>query len=279
MWRKLFSRTWLPRILFGVVLVAVFVRLGIWQLDRHDERVAHNDIVVENTETPAMPLGDLLEPGEDLTAADEWTTVSITGRYDPEHELALRLRPIDGVRGVHHVVPLVDASGAALLLDRGLLPDMQGAEPQFPMPTSGEVEVTARLRMSEVGRGTGGDPAQGAIRYLDLDAIEQVMPYPLYGAWGEVVTESPDARDGLTAPPAPETGSGPHLSYALQWFVFAVVGVGGFILLARTETRPQPPGRTSADGPGDDPPPSDDTASGDNTEQDIEEAGHGPRTR
>jgi cytochrome oxidase assembly protein ShyY1 len=38
-------------------------------------------------------------------------------------------------------------------------------------------------------------------------------------------------------PPAPTPDAGPHLSYAIQWFLFACIGIGGFVVLMRAESR------------------------------------------
>jgi len=44
--------------------------------------------------------------------------------------------------------------------------------------------------------------------------------------------------NGLPEPsPLPELSEGPHLSYAIQWFTFAVIAVAGFVVLALREGR------------------------------------------
>ena len=50
-------------------------------------------------------------------------------------------------------------------------------------------------------------------------------------------TEPPDAPDVLTPVPVPDLGDGPHLSYAVQWFLFAAVAVIGYPLLLRRQAR------------------------------------------
>jgi len=234
-WRKMFRRPWLPRIIFVLVIVLACVRLGIWQLDRYEERTNNTDQVAARMAEDPVPLNDVLSPGDELTADGEWAQVTVTGCYDAGHQLAQRLRPIEGTRGLHDVVPLVTDGGAALLVDRGLLPDADTGD-ELPAPPEQEVSVTARLRVSQQGEGTGADSESNTIRYVDVEEIGTTLPYELYGGWAELVEESPDGTDELMAVPPPELDSGPHLSYAVQWFLFACVGVGGFIVLMRTES-------------------------------------------
>jgi cytochrome oxidase assembly protein ShyY1 len=52
-------------------------------------------------------------------------------------------------------------------------------------------------------------------------------------------TEGPSGLPtGLAVPPLPALDDGPHLTYALQWFSFAVIAVvGGALLSRRPKTR------------------------------------------
>lgn len=232
------KRKWIARVAVGLLLVLVCVRLGMWQLDRNEQRSARNAVIEANAGAEPAPLDELIQPGQRLDPADQWRSVEISGRFDADNELLLRLRPVDGQRGVHALTPLVTASGAAVVIDRGFLPggDADG-EVDVPDPPTGDVTVIARLRPSEAA-GAGGEPTDGAVRRVDLDALGETLPYPLYGAWGELVSQQP-AATGLQPVPPPESEAGPHLSYAIQWFLFAAVGVGGFIVLFRTERREQ----------------------------------------
>ncbi len=237
--RLLASRRWALRILAGLVLVAACVRLGIWQLDRNDERSARNAVIEANVDSDPVPVDDLLDVGRQLSPTHLWTPVVATGTYDLDGQLVVRLRPLDGRPGVHVLVPLVTAGGTALLVDRGFVAQdgAASAVPTVPDPPPDEVHVVGRVRASEEGRGTGGDPDSGAIRYIDVDELATTLPYPVYGAWIEVIEEQPSVSVAPVPPPAPTPDAGPHLSYAIQWFLFACIGIGGFVLLMRAESR------------------------------------------
>jgi cytochrome oxidase assembly protein ShyY1 len=233
------SRRWALRILAGLVLVAAFVRLGLWQLDRNDQREARNAVVEANAHRDPVPVEDVLTAGVPVPADQVWTPVEAAGRYDVDHQMVVRLRPLEGRPGVHVLTPLVTDTGTAVLVDRGFVAQGGSAAsvPAVPEPPAGDVEVVGRIRPSEDGRGTGGDPGDGVIRYVDVDEIAQALPYPLFGAWLELVSEVPAPAEAPVPPPAPSTDAGPHLSYAVQWFLFACIGIGGFVFLVRAESR------------------------------------------
>jgi cytochrome oxidase assembly protein ShyY1 len=237
--RLLVSRRWVLRVLAGLVLVTACVRLGIWQLDRNEERSARNAVIEANVDRDPVPVDDVLDVGRPLSANQLWTPVAATGTYDVDRQLVVRLRPLDGRAGVHVLVPLVTAAGTALLVDRGFVAQDGPATaiPTVPDPPPGEVHVIGRARASEEGRGVGGDPDSGAIRYVDVDEVDTWLPYPVYGAWVEVIEEQPSASEAPLLPPAPTPDAGPHLSYAIQWFLFACIGIGGFVVLMRAESR------------------------------------------
>lgn len=230
-------RRWLLRTVAGVLLAAACVWLGMWQLDRNEQRQHRNALIEANIADAPVPVDEVLSPDHTVEAGDEWVRVVTSGHYDVDNEWVVRLRPMAGQSGVHVLTPLVTRSGAALLVDRGFYP-AQGADvPEVPAPPAGEVEVMGRVRLSEERRGPGGDPASGAIRYVDVPALAAEAPYPLYGGWIELIEQTPAPADDLTLIPAPQIESGPHLSYAIQWFAFAVIGVGGFVLLIRAEAK------------------------------------------
>ncbi|NED97520.1 SURF1 family protein [Phytoactinopolyspora alkaliphila] len=247
MYRFLASRRWLVRTVAGILLVLVCLRLGMWQLDRADGRSERNAVIEANADAPPVPLDAILAPGESFDTADQWRRTEVRGRYDPSNELFLRLRPLGGQRGVHVVTPLVTADGTALLVDRGFVPAADD-NPDVPPPPSGEVDVVVRLRVTEDHRDAGGTLGQGTVRAVNVAEIAEAMPYPVYPAWAEA---TPPVQEGFTAIPPPEADSGPHLSYAVQWFIFATVGVVGFVLLIRAEAKGRQETGAGGDSDGD----------------------------
>lgn len=233
--RLFVTRRWLLRFVAGLLLATGCVLLGLWQLDRNEQRTARNAIVEANVDAAPVPIDDIIAPDAAVTETLEWRTVTVRGAYDPDRQLRLRLRPVDGERGVHALVPLVTADGTTILVNRGFVPGADDVP--IPDPPAGTVTVTGRLRPAEGGSGLGGDVQDGAIRHVDTATLAEEWQTPMYQAWLRVSDESPPADQPLEPLPDPTTEAGPHLSYALQWFLFATIGVGGFVILIRAESK------------------------------------------
>lgn len=242
---------WLGLALAVLLLAAGCVVAGRWQYHRHVDRAARNAIIDENLAQPPVPLAEVLGPAEAVGPEQQWRSVVVEGRFDADDQLLLRLRPQDGQAGSQVLTPLVTATAAVVLVDRGWTADTAARDVDAlgaPPPPSGPVEAVVRLRASEPGRGLGGDPDSGAIRTVDVELLDAALPYDLI-AWGDLVAVSPPQQPGLTAVPAPETSMGPHLAYSVQWYIFAAAALVGYGVLARSESRggrPQRPAATAS---------------------------------
>jgi cytochrome oxidase assembly protein ShyY1 len=230
------QRAWVLGLLGAVVLAAGCVSLGLWQLDRRATRNAANALVERNYDAAPVPLAELLgSPGADFAPEATWRPVRARGRYDADATVVVRNRPRDGVPGYAVLVPLVTDDGDALLVERGWVPTgPTGQGPAaVPAPPAGEVEVLARLRPSEPPA-RGPAPAGQALR-IDVPSIAADLPYAVYDAYAALERERPAATPAPLPPVRPAPDPGPHLSYSLQWFVFAALALGGYGWLARRE--------------------------------------------
>jgi cytochrome oxidase assembly protein ShyY1 len=77
-----------------------------------------------------------------------------------------------------------------------------------------------------------------AVRRLDLDSLEQRLPYPIAPYTLVATDTSPGSPDSVPARvPPPVLDDGPHLGYALQWFAFALIGLVGAGVGIRADRR------------------------------------------
>lgn len=236
MYRFLISRHWLG-ILGGVVLFAAACGLlADWQLHRLAGRHAANHLISANLHAPTTPAGVALAVGRDPAQAREWTPVRASGHWDVAHQLLVRLRPYHGDVGFYVVTPLVTDSGSAVLVNRGWVPAGEGGTsvPRVPAPPDGTVSVTGRLRPTEPPA-TGAAPPRGQITRIDVPGIAKTLPYGVYGGFLELTAQIPKPAKAPHVVPPPEPSEGPHLLYAVQWVLFALMGFGGFVVLARRE--------------------------------------------
>ena len=244
--------TWIALTLLVVLLCVTFTELGLWQLRRHDERAAANKILEANLASAPVEVADLLSPEAPLPSADEWRLVTATGTYDADHELLVRNRSYEGKLGYEVVTPLVPPSGPALLLVRGWVPigSSATAAPDVPRAPNGPVTVSARVRPTLTGSTDATGLPEGQIRRLVVPAVAEALPYAvLGGGYAQLVAGAPGSDEGPAGPRAltvPEPSAGAHLPYAVQWFLFGLIAIGGWLVLVRAAAREEPHTRPDA---------------------------------
>jgi surfeit locus 1 family protein len=70
--------------------------------------------------------------------------------------------------------------------------------------------------------------------------IGQQVPYPLLPAYVELEAQQPGVAGPLPRLiPAPDLDDGPHLAYAVQWFIFSTLAVVGWVVVVRREVKTQ----------------------------------------
>jgi surfeit locus 1 family protein len=235
--RVLLRPRWLVGTIIAVLVIVLFVNLGFWQLRRLDEKRDRNAAIEERGSQPVQPVGEVVDPRTGFDEVDglEYRRASARGRYDAEGEVRIRSRSLDGRPGVWVVTPLQVDGRTALAVNRGFVP----LSTEVPAPPSREVEVTGLLFATQEREGIGPrDPAEGALAELsrlDLARLQQQYDADLYPLWLQLQRSDPPVdQDALPVLlPEPDQDEGPHLSYAVQWFLFATVGAIGWPLLLR----------------------------------------------
>ena len=100
------------------IAIAVMIKLGLWQLQRADEKSALLASQEARRQAPAQPIGEL-----ERSVDPAFQRVLLRGYFDAEHSLLLDNRTRDGRVGVELLQPFYDQpSGLWLLLNRGWLP-------------------------------------------------------------------------------------------------------------------------------------------------------------
>ncbi|MET0955921.1 MAG: SURF1 family protein [Cryobacterium sp.] len=238
-WRFLLSKQWAGYLALTIVFAVVCSGLGMWQLARRAEAQAEISRVDANFDAAAVNLTDALPTLDSFEESQKWLPVEMTGTYLLDEELLVRNRTFNINPGFEVLTPLLLPNGDIFIVDRGWIPtgENQDAPDSVPAAPTGEVTVVARLKQGEpvlAGRsGTGNQVAT-----INLPAIADRLGADTYtGAYGLMKTEDPAPADRPTAVARPVRDEGPHLSYAFQWFVFALMGFIGLGWAARQEFR------------------------------------------
>jgi surfeit locus 1 family protein len=250
-WRFALTPKWIVRHVLVVALVVTMLLLGFWQLRRLDDKRDHKALVEARQEAPVAEVRDLLSAD---AAVDDPTvehvlyrTVRAAGTYLADATVVVENRTFNGAPGGWVLTPLLLDDDTAVIVNRGFIGfDREGAIVP-PAPSAGRVTVEGLLFPSQQrGRFGAIDPEAGELTVLarvDLDRYEVQLDADLLPAYVQLVTSDPPeepAEPGqpeLVALGPPELDEGPHLAYAVQWFIFSTIAAGGYVLLLRRMAR------------------------------------------
>jgi surfeit locus 1 family protein len=225
--------------------VAACIRLGFWQLDRLAERRALNARVEAQIQAAPLNLNQQIPTAGQLYDM-EYRSVTVTGSYDASQELVL-VNQVNGDQlGYQVFTPLkIAGSNTVVLVERGWIPPEDG-DPAIRQKYAeiGQVTVQGILRRSQDQPNFGGmaNPtlAPGAAHldawnYINISQVQKQMPYPILSLY---IQEAPSADwSGMPVRQMslPQITEGPHMGYAIQWFLFAAVLAGGYPVFVKRQ--------------------------------------------
>lgn len=240
-----FSLRWLGTTLLVLMAAAVMVRLGMWQLDRLEQRRAQNALILQNASAPPMNLNQALIQGETDWKSQAFRLIEASGFYLHEEEILLLNQVWEGQPGYHLITPLrISGTDVVILVDRGWIPLNQADEAaRATYRLNGEVHLQGRLMPSQAEPrwGGGGDPAlpEGgrlpAWKWLNVERISQQVSGNVLPVYLLELPESTTLTLPYRADTSIEVSEGSHLSYALQWFSFALILLIGYPFYVRKQ--------------------------------------------
>jgi surfeit locus 1 family protein len=227
---------WVLSHLFAAFVVVSFVGLGLWQLDRHDQRAARNATVEARADLPALPVVEALDEVDD-PADLRFRTVTAEGTLGDE-VLVVDNRSLGGLPGAWVLAPLRLEDGSTLVVNRGFqFNDGGGVDPPPAPEGTVRLEGTVATWQGDCGvrRTDAGEPAGSAC--LNRAAAAEAFGADVLPVVVQRQVADPAEADVLEPVPAPELEAGPHRSYAVQWFTFAALAAVVYALILRRQAR------------------------------------------
>jgi len=243
---RIFQRKWLIPTLLVFAGTALCVRLGIWQLDRLEQRRAFNARFESARAQTALDLNQ--EEPKNITDM-EWRPVSVIGEYDFANQVAVRNQYYGSQYGYHLLTPL-RFDETAIFVDRGWIPAEGNAASSDwrKYDESGIVNISGQIRLGQTKPPIGGVadplPENGARLEIwnnaDISRLASQMPYPILPIYIQPDVDANDTDPPIPFQPEVELTEGPHFGYALQWFTFAILLFVGYpFFLQKQETAPK----------------------------------------
>lgn len=222
----------------AVLFAAVFVRLGVWQLDRRSERQAFNALRAAQMAKPVVPFDSVGD-----TAGNR--RVVLDGTPDYDHELILAGRSRNGSPGVHIFTPIRRAGrDTAVLVNRGWVYSPDAATVDLSRFREQRGRLTGHTATLPTDVSVAQSSSGRTLRRLSAAGVASMMPYSVSLLY---VVSQDSAGDGSPVRlPPPALDDGPHLSYAIQWFCFALIAVGGAAVVVNRARHAHGDGSTAA---------------------------------
>ena len=234
-----------------LIIAAGCVRLGVWQLDRLEQRRVRNAMIEARLQAPVVPVEAVI--GD--TVGKEYRRVAVTGALDSARSIVIAARYRRGAPGVHVMTPVRLAGGAVIMLDRGWVPAPDAATIDLArVPTPAHATVTGVVRrfaeVADQERPAAEDTLpterRRVVYRVNQSAVGALVPYPILPVYVQALPGNDPGRMPIPTDP-PELSAGPHLSYAVQWFSFAAVAlIGWAVLVWRSGSRRRGPERAPA---------------------------------
>ena len=227
--RRLLRPSWIISHIFVVALLVSTVNLGFWQLRRFDERKANNAQIMETTGRESVAVNNLSIDKLDNTQS--YTPAIARGTFDEDRQVYLINRSRDGVPGVEVInsFTLETDPVSYVVVNRGYLPRkvFNEGESEIWKPSSKVLEIEGFIMIPFLDGKLQGDE----INRIDIDLLSDewgVSLLPIY-----LQQNQQTSNDWPVQMKPPELTEGSHLSYAVQWFIFTLIGLVGYPLVLR----------------------------------------------
>ena len=236
--RLIVSRRWWWTTLLVLLGMALFARLGVWQLSRLSQRKTANEILIQQLDAPPLEISGSALPTEIGQLVDRLARVR--GEFDYKNEIILTQQRHQDRLGEHLITPLIiQGTEMAILIDRGWIPSRETQGEDLLAYNEGtRVSVQGVVQASETISGEKREdnlPKQEWYR-VDIESIEKQLPYrllPIYLKW---LPRETDIDPPIRVDREIDLTEGSHLGYAIQWFTFsAILGIGYAAFLIRNE--------------------------------------------
>jgi cytochrome oxidase assembly protein ShyY1 len=228
-------RRWVAWLLLAVVFAIACGFLSNWQFSRRAEALGKMNQIASNYDRQPVELNfTKYEP------KDEWLPVKLTGHFLPEKTLLVRNRPLNGSPGYLTLIPFQREDGLVVGIEAGWLPADERLNPpkNFARPTGETETIWGHVRPAEPTLNRDAPAGQIATLNLETMIAKTGISQPAVSEFYVRLGESSFSEAGLPKLLSrPQLTEGNHLSYALQWIVFALMAFIALIWAVRQELR------------------------------------------
>ena len=205
-----------------IATIAFLVSLGLWQLERADQKRTIEAAILNANTGPV----ELIANGRELLDK-EYYDVRLQGNYLSDKQFIYDNQIVDQVSGYYVLTPfiLTDQLGV-VLVNRGFIPWNGQREKLADIAVDSvsreiKVQVSSPIKRMELKATDVSRQFPVLIQAIDFDLLEEVSKLKFVKVVGLL---DPSSSDGYVRKWEPYTGSiEKHIGYAIQWFLMALV--------------------------------------------------------
>lgn len=220
-------KRWIVWLVIASLFAVACVFLSQWQFNRRAEAVARIELIQNNFDQSPVEISSLIS-GDELAKSDEWRPVKLTGNFEPQKSVLVRNRPYNGQPGFLQVIPFVLIDGSTVAIETGWLPtgNKQDSPDVIPLPDQEQRTIVARLRPTEPT--LGRDAPAGQLGTINVESLikKVALDGKVFRNFYARASENYAGSDFPKILSKPDLNEGNHLSYALQWILFALMAFG-----------------------------------------------------
>lgn len=227
-----YSKGTVALLVFAVIMTPLLVGLGLWQLNRADEKQAVIDLQAEGEQSKNIKLTTLITVDwTHQTSANEtlnYKRVDVKGRYDSRIYLLLDNRTRNGKVGYEVINLFRTDDGKAIWVNRGWIkaPVYRDQWPEIK-PVTGVVAITGSVYLTSgqnftLAADEATDQWPRRVQGIDINTLNTELKHDSYPFTLRLID---DAQPGALqtgwrlATMSPEK----HFGYAFQWFSLALL--------------------------------------------------------
>ena len=231
MFKNLLRPRWIILTFLLAILIYLFIELSGWQFDRYHQRIDRNKDFVTAVAGVPIPIENVSQ----LNNLKQWGKVSLSGQYLDAESKLVRKRYLKNSLGFWVLTPFQLTNKEIILVNRGWIPSANSSTSELAIPSSStqQVLIEGYLQPMEKFKANPADLPSNQINDINIEKFQGNI-YPNY--YIQVGKSNPVEKDiGIIY--LPEVSNGPHLSYAIQWILFALLLPIGWYVLLKNEDK------------------------------------------
>jgi surfeit locus 1 family protein len=213
--------------LVSLVMFAILISLGVWQIHRLHWKLGLIAAVSRNLTLPPVSLDTALAMGKDA----EYRRVALTGHFEHAKETYV-YGTAHGAPVWHVITPFTTTDGRALLIDRGIVPDaLRDPAKRAAGQVEGLQHVVGVWRTPDPPGLFTPDPDRAHRTWFsrDVDSIAAADHVKLVAPVMVEADATPNPGGWPEGGKTVVTFRNEHLQYALTWFGLAAALIGVYV--------------------------------------------------